>query len=225
MGADQNVTNWLEACLKTIPRVRVTVFGDFCLDVYWMIDPGTEETSIETGRVVRRVRRQRYSLGGAGNIVANLADLGVGSIRTVGLVGQDLFAAHMLDLLRRSKVNCDGVLATQDDWQTQVYAKPYIEDVEQDRIDFGGFNVVADAAAEALIRELDRSAAVSDVVILNQQVSAGVSTPSMIERINQVVARHGECLFIVDSRHRAESYRGACLKLNAHEAARLVQTG
>jgi rfaE bifunctional protein kinase chain/domain len=222
MTVKSAASNWLEACLSKIPQARVAVFGDFCLDAYWMIDPGAAEKSIETGRLVRRVRSQRYSLGGAGNIVANLVDLGVGQVRAVGLVGQDLFGAHLLELLRRGRVNCDGLLASQPDWQTLVYSKPYIEDAEQDRLDFGGFNVLADATAEALAAELSRSAATSDVVILNQQVPAGVSTPAMIERLNQVIADHPKCIFIIDSRHRPELYRGGCLKLNAHEAARML---
>ena len=57
-------------------------------------------------------------------------------------------------------------------------------------------------------------------MILNQQVPAGVSTPAMIEKINAVAAGRKGCGFIVDSRHRAEQYRGGMLKLNAHEAAR-----
>ena len=214
--------NWLETCLTAIPSARVAVFGDFCLDAYWLIDAEEGERSIETNLPVRRVREQRYSLGGAGNIVANLVDLGAGSVRAVGLVGDDLFGRQMHGMLRGLDVNCDGMLACQDDWQTLVYSKPHAGDVEQNRIDFGGFNILADGAAEALAEQLDRAAAESDIVILNQQVPAGVSTERMIERINAVVAPRDGCRFIADSRHRAERYRGCLLKVNAHEAARIL---
>jgi len=43
----------------------------------------------------------------------------------------------------------------------------------------------------------------------------------MIERINRIIAAD-RCRFIVDSRHRAELYHGAIVKLNAHEGARIV---
>ena len=36
---------------------------------------------------------------------------------------------------------------------------------------------------------------------------------------NDVIAARPDCRFLVDSRHRAELYRGAWLKVNAHEAA------
>jgi bifunctional ADP-heptose synthase (sugar kinase/adenylyltransferase) len=98
---------WLQDRLRAISDASVTVFGDFCVDAYWIIDSGQEEKSMETLRVVRRVRRQRYSLGGAGNIVANLVDLGVRQVRVVGLIGNDLFGQHMLQMLASSSaVDC-----------------------------------------------------------------------------------------------------------------------
>jgi len=213
--------DWLEAALKAIGRARVTVFGDFCLDAYWVIDPDESERSVETGLAVRRVRQQRYSLGGAGNLAANLAALGVRKIRAVGLLGEDLFGQLMRQMLGELAVDARDLLSAGD-WQTLVYIKPMTGDVEHNRLDFGGFNALSAGLADELAKRLDAAAADSDAVILNQQVLAGLSTPEMIERINAVVAAHPSCRFLVDSRHRAELYRGCLLKLNAHEAARLL---
>src|ERR1035437_2105654 len=96
---------WLQDRLRAISNASVTVFGDFCVDAYWIIDSGREEKSIETLRVVRRVRRQKYSLGGAGNIVANLVDLGVRQVQAVGLIGDDLFGRHMLRMFESAAVD------------------------------------------------------------------------------------------------------------------------
>ena len=104
----------LEAALHKIPKARITVFGDFCLDVYWLLDMDEVELSVETGLPVRRVREQHYSLGGAGNAVANLVDLGVGEVRAVGVVGKDLFGVALLDLLRGRGVNLDGFEVADD---------------------------------------------------------------------------------------------------------------
>lgn len=215
-------SNWLEAALAAIPAAKVAVFGDFCLDCYWLIDTDLSEASIETGKCVHRVRRQRYSLGGAGNLTANLAALGVGEIHVVGLIGPDMFGRRMLELLTDCGAHCEGMLQSQDDWQTLAYSKPCIGDDEQNRIDFGAFNVVAAATVEALAKELDRVAGLCNIVILNEQVPAGVSTPAMVEKINAVVAAHPKTMFIVDSRHRATLYKGCLFKVNAHEAARLL---
>jgi len=214
--------NWLGACLDGFGKVKVAVFGDFCLDAYWQMDSDESELSVETGLPVRRVRQQRYSLGGAANVVANLAGLGAGEIHAAGLIGDDLYGGLMQKMLQELGADTTGLLSCQEDWQTFVFGKPCDEDVEQSRIDFGGFNAIAETSIEALAKELDRLADVVDIVILNQQIPAGVSTPEMIDAINGVISRHPKCKFIVDSRCRCELYKGAMLKINAHEAGRVV---
>ena len=64
---------WLEAVLDSFPDLRVAVIGDFALDAYWHLDSDRTELSLETGRPVQHVRRQRYALGGAGNVAAMVA--------------------------------------------------------------------------------------------------------------------------------------------------------
>ena len=61
--------------LDRITRVRVAVCGDFCLDAYWMLNPRGGEVSAETGLPAQAVGRHYYSLGGAANVVANVAAL------------------------------------------------------------------------------------------------------------------------------------------------------
>jgi bifunctional ADP-heptose synthase (sugar kinase/adenylyltransferase) len=59
----------LRELLDHIRGVSVAVFGDFCLDSYWTVDPKLSEISIETGKPTTPVRQVRCSLGGA-DIVA-----------------------------------------------------------------------------------------------------------------------------------------------------------
>ncbi len=213
---------WLTDALARLPDLSVAVFGDFCLDAYWQLDAGRVELSIETGLPVQRVRRQRYSLGGAGNVVANLIDLGVGQVHAVGIVGMDPFGAELMLLLRTRGALIDAGMISDDTWQTLVYAKPITGEVEGRRMDFGGFNALADTSADTLIAALDHAASISTVVILNQQIPLGVSTAALIIRINALIAKHPHTLFLADSRHRPEAFAGAALKLNSEEAARFL---
>lgn len=218
----QSSQSWLEGCLARLRKARVAVFGDFCLDAYWVLEPNENEISVETGLPVRRVRQQRYSLGGAGNVVANLAALEVAEMHAIGLVGRDPFGRQMQELLAGLNVNTEGLLSSAPDWETQVYAKPYMGEGELNRIDFGAFNRMSAASVDALGDRLEKTASAVDVLVINQQLPAGVTTPAMIERINAIVARHPRCRFIADSRHRSELFAGVSLKMNAHEAARLL---
>jgi len=165
---------WLEESVGKLPKARVTVFGDFCMDVYWFFDKDDSELSVETGLPVRRVRQQRYSPGGAGNVIANLVDLGVKDVRAIGVAGTDVFGAAFLNLLKARNVNLDGFEVVED-WQTMVYAKPTRGDEEQNRLDFGAFNVASEELQIRLMKSLDAAAKKSDVVILNQQVPGGLS--------------------------------------------------
>lgn len=197
------------------------MFGDFCLDAYWLFDPDESELSLETRLPVRRVRTQRYSLGGASNVADNLIAVGVAEVHAVGLIGDDMFGRLLREMLAARGVDTSALLQCQEDWQTMVFAKPHVRDEEQNRIDFGGFNALRLETMDALAAALERAADASTTVILNQQVPAGVSPDAMIERLNRIIAAHPERCFVVDSRHRAELYRGAVLKLNEREAARI----
>ena len=63
--------------LKSIVNTRIGIIGDFCLDVYWNIDTGRSEISVETKLPTKPVKSQLYSLGGAGNVANNLKAMGV----------------------------------------------------------------------------------------------------------------------------------------------------
>jgi rfaE bifunctional protein kinase chain/domain len=209
----------LESAISSFPNVRAAVMGDFCLDAYWMLDTEKTELSIETGLPVRHVRTQRYSLGGAGNVVANLLDLGVGSVLAIGVVGGDPFGAELLRLLRDRGVDVDRGMIVDEQWQTMAYAKPHFGSEEESRIDFGAFNVLSEQTTHALISALETAAQEYEVVVLNQQVPTGLSNPSVIQQINDVIARHPGTTFLVDARHHPDIYKGAVLKLNTREAA------
>src|SRR5207253_5548629 len=75
----------LARLLADLANVRISVVGDFCLDAYWHLDEHSAEHSIETNLPILRVEEQRYTLGGAGNVVANLIDLGVREVKAIGV--------------------------------------------------------------------------------------------------------------------------------------------
>ncbi len=112
---------WLEEALTRVSTARIAVFGDFALDAYWDLADDDGELSIETGEKVRKVRSQRSAPGGAGNVAANLAALGVAEVHALGLVGDDLFGAALLSHLAALGVHTEG-LRCNVNWQTPVGA-------------------------------------------------------------------------------------------------------
>ena len=212
----------LERLLHDIANARIAVVGDFCLDAYWFIDPAGEELSVETGLPTRAVREQRYSLGGAGNVVMNLRAMGVKQVSAFGVIGDDPYGAHLLRLLTEHAVDVDGVARQRGGWSTHVYTKPYLGDAEQNRIDFGNFNALNDATAQALVQALRTRIGAVDAVIINEQVVSGMHHSARFQELLQaLIAAHPKTIFVLDSRHYSERYAGTIRKVNDHEAARL----
>jgi bifunctional ADP-heptose synthase (sugar kinase/adenylyltransferase) len=69
-----------------LQRTRVLVVGDLMLDCYYWGE--VRRISPEAPVPVVKVNEKSYQLGGAGNVVANLAGLGCSST-LVGLIGKD----------------------------------------------------------------------------------------------------------------------------------------
>jgi rfaE bifunctional protein kinase chain/domain len=211
----------LQKILEDISSVKIAVLGDFCLDAYWFIDESKSEISIETGQMTRPIRQQKYSLGGAGNVTNNLAAMGVKDIRAIGVIGPDPFGNEMVTIMNRTGINTRNILVQEEHWSTHVYTKPYIADQEQNRIDFGNFNSLAEETADRLIGILEREANEVDVTIINQQVVSGIHTEYLRTRIVGVIQKFPDKVFIVDSRSFSDVYTGAYRKMNDNEAAKL----
>lgn len=84
-------------------RACVVVAGDVMLDRY--LFGGTERISPEAPVPVVQVRETVNRAGGAANVAANLASLGVDTT-LIGVVGQDDEAAALKAVLEQQNVNC-----------------------------------------------------------------------------------------------------------------------
>jgi len=217
----------LRRLFEAMRAARIAVAGDFCLDAYWQLHDGPPEHSVETGLPTLRADRQRYSLGGAGNVVANLVALGVGEVKAIGVYGRDPFGAAMLDLLVELGANTAGMQDLGPDWQTLAYAKPYVGDSEQRRLDFGTRDGLAENDVRVLVEHLHEAAEWGEAVVINQQAAGCFAQPDVTAEINAIIAAHAETLFVVDARDTAALYVGAVLKVNAREAVTqgLVEVG
>ena len=211
----------LQEILKQLQDVKIAVIGDFCLDVYWILDMTASELSVETNKMTQPIKQQRYSLGGAGNVVANLHDMGVREIHTFGIVGDDPFGHKMLSFLSDVS-NCENVLVSDSDaWQTLAYCKPYVDNEELQRIDMGNFNQLPNKLADDLLNRLEKELHAFDAIIINQQVLSGIHTTYFKKKLAQIVTKHKDSIFIFDGRHVRDQYKNAWLKINDHEALKL----
>ena len=214
----------LKKILEDISSARIAVIGDFCLDAYWFIDESMSEISVETGEETRPVSEQRYSLGGAGNVTNNLAALGIRDIRAFGVIGTDPFGAEMARIMKMTGINTVNLLVQENSWSTHTYSKPYIDDRELNRIDFGNFNVLSKETADRLVSALRNELNELSMVIINQQVPSGIHTDYFRSHLADLIREFNDKPFIVDSRNYNDFYGGAIRKMNDTEAMRLFGT-
>ncbi len=209
----------LDELLDRIAAGRVGVVGDFCLDAYWTLLP-RRDRSVETGRPVHLVAAQCYGLGGAGNVLANLAALGVRELRAFGVLGDDPFGREMIRLIGELGANSSGLVTQSAHWETPTYCKPYLGDQEQDRIDFGWANELSADSAGRLVAALAGAWDSLDALIVNQQLTRSIWTEATLAGLSGLVARGGEKpIVVVDSRDRPGEFPPAVLKVNSYEAA------
>jgi bifunctional ADP-heptose synthase (sugar kinase/adenylyltransferase) len=212
----------LKNLLTKIRSARIGIVGDFCLDVYLLLEPSASESSLETGLSTRPVRSQRYSLGAAGNVASNLQAMGVGTLCAFGVIGEDPFGREMSQLLSSKDIDITGLLMQREQWDSHVYMKPHEREQEQHRFDFGNFNELHVSTSALLIEAIERALPSLDLVIINQQVRHGIHTKEFRDSLRSLVLGHPEKIFVADSRHFADDYAGCIRKINTLEAAKLV---
>jgi bifunctional ADP-heptose synthase (sugar kinase/adenylyltransferase)/phosphoglycolate phosphatase-like HAD superfamily hydrolase len=208
--------------MQNMRSARIGVLGDFCLDAYFEIDSSLEEISVETGKRVQHVRRQRYSPGGAGNVVVNLNALGVGHLEVFGAVGDDLFGREMARQFVALGAGTQGLLVQTEGWDTPVYGKPLLDGVEQQRLDFGAWNVLSDETWVLLQAAIVDARSRLDFLIVNQQLPKGWCIQARAAWMCDELRAHWQAKHLVDARHFVRGFKGVSLKLNQHETANLL---
>ena len=149
----------LEALLARLERVRAVAIGDVCLDVYWIADMRRATLSRETPHYNLPVVEERYSLGGAGNVMNNMRALGA-NVLPVTLLGRDWRGGIVRECMAACALPTDA-LVTAEERVTPAYVKPYRcghGDVryEDPRIDFENAEPPARAAEEPCSPRLQR---------------------------------------------------------------------
>lgn len=207
--------------LQKIRDVRIAIYGDFCIDAYWLLDPRGSEVSVETGLQAQAVAKHYYSLGGASNIAANLSALEPAEITVIGAAGDDIFARELRRQLHDLGVDTKYLIIQKEGFNTVTFGKRYLEGNEQPRIDFGFFNKRTIETDRALLDGIRNALQTADVIIFNQQVPGSITNESFIDEVNTLLDEFNDKIILLDSRHYSHRFTNIYRKTNDLEAARL----
>lgn len=220
----------LETILNQFQDQRILVVGDFYLDAYWYIDKTRSTLSLETPWHTNPVVEQRYSPGAAGTVTNNLKALGVGTVYTLGVIGEDGFGGTLLECLQANGCLTDFMIQVPD-WVTPTYLKPMhrgYEGVETEgpRFDIENQSAMDETVETAVIDALRNCIPLVDGVIVGDQMpieNLGVITDRVREELCELGGAFPDKIFFVDSRTRIGKYRNVIIKPNRFEAKRTLQ--
>jgi len=214
-------SNRINEILEKIQRVRIAVYGDFCLDAYWLMDPDGSEVSVETGLKAEAVAKHFYSPGGAGNIVANLAALNPAAIHVIGAVGNDIHGRELSSQLRALGADTNSLTIQNENYNTYTYTKKYFGEEEEPRIDFGLKNNRTADTDKEILANLRSALENYDALIFNQQVPGSIPNQDFIDESNKLFDEFTDKIVVLDSRHYNGSFRNVFRKTNEIEVAAL----
>lgn len=202
---------------RKISQLKIAVYGDFCLDVYWELDARGSEISVETGIRAQAVKSQKFYPGGAGNVAANIAALKPAKVTAIGIIGDDIWGKELRRILKEKNIDASKVIEGGKNFATYTYCKRILHGKELQRVDFGVFNKVNQEIREKLLQNIDWAISEYEALIINQQISGSVTDEVFIEKVNEIVQNYPEKLVVADSRHQSVSFKNVVLKLNEAE--------
>lgn len=212
----------LQEILEKAPSIRVAVVGDLMLDVY--LSGSVTRISPEAPVPVVHVQEESFALGGAANVVANVAALGA-HCDVVGFVGRDeggeairsaLLALEGAGVSPRLIERADRPTTTK----TRVMARKHqVVRFDRERDD----DLPEDCVAE-LIACLERSLGEVDALVL-EDYNKGVLSPPVIRAALDLAAKRGLPVVVDPKFRHIFEYRGATVfKPNAFELSSALGT-
>lgn len=185
---------------------RIAVLGDIMLDRYFW--GSVQRISPEAPVPVVDIERESAHLGGASNVAANLQSLGAEPFM-LGLIGEDSSGNTVLDLLRASGMNTDGIL-TDSLRPTTVKTRVLGNNQHITRLDREVKSPVENAVAERLLGALEAASEKLAGIIL-EDYNKGVITPFLLQRVIAFARERSLSVFVDPKLTNFFEYRSVTL--------------
>ncbi|MDB5060518.1 MAG: rfaE1 [Mucilaginibacter sp.] len=201
-------------------KPTILVVGDLMIDQY--IWGNATRLSPEAPVPVVAVSNETYTLGGAGNVVQNLVSLGANLIVS-GVVGNDLAASQVIEILVNEGVNTDHILK-DDNRDTTVKTRVVVGSHQLVRIDKECVNAVSASIENDLMNHLSSCMQEADLVVLSDY-NKGLLSPGLTRNIIDLANKLGKKVIVDPKGHSFQKYQGAyIIKPNRQELALATKT-
>lgn len=210
-----NLQDKVQAIQSSGARPKILVVGDLMIDHY--IIGGATRLSPEAPVPIVNVKKETYTLGGAGNVVQNLVSLGA-AVSVAGVIGDDDAAGRVFDILANEGVETHSIIK-DNNRPTTVKTRVLAGSHQLVRVDREVTDTVSVAIEDELIGKLGEYIEQADMVILSDY-NKGLFSPSLTQRVIIEAAKHGKKVVIDPKGLNYEKYKGAfIIKPNRKELA------
>ena len=177
--------------ISNFRKVKMAVVGDLMLDDY--IIGNVERISPEAPVPVVSVKEERFVLGGAGNVINNLATLGVKTF-CYGVIGDDSEGDRLKKSLKLLGVNTDGVIRSED--RPTIVKKRVLGGNQQLlRIDWEDPSNINEILEDAILDNLKKNIEEIDAIILSDY-DKGVLTERVAKEIIKLARKYNKIVTI-----------------------------
>ena len=194
-------------------RLKVLIIGDLMIDSYtWgRVSRISPEAPVPVVNVIRRESR----LGGAGNVVLNIASLGSTAV-ICSVIGDDAPGRELQKIILDSNLSTEGLIV-EPGRMTTVKERIIAGSQQVVRVDSETENSISLSSQQALLTLIKRS--ISDVdVIIFEDYDKGVLNDSLIQAVISMAKENNIPTVVDPKRKNFFAYKGATLfKPNLHE--------
>ncbi len=184
----------------------VLVVGDLMLDAYLWGD--VDRISPEAPVQVVAVKREAFTLGGAGNVIHNLVALGA-TVLAAGIIGDGADGDRMIERFDALGVDVGGVIR-EDGRVTTRKTRVIADNQHVLRIDRETRMPVGEAARARLAQFVTERAGTADIVLVSDY-DKGLVTPDLMAEIVRAAGRHGKMVLCDPKSLDFSKYAGASL--------------
>lgn len=167
-------------------RLNVLILGDIMLDAY--VWGKVERISPEAPVPVVVAQRREFRLGGAGNVVLNVAALGAKAV-ICSVVGRDGYGDQLLRILDENGLSREGILQS-DERITTVKERIIAGSQQVVRVDTETDAPIAEPDRQALVERAKKLAEAADVIIF-EDYDKGVLNAETIAEVTAFANARG----------------------------------
>lgn len=194
-------------------RLKVLIIGDLMIDSYtWgRVSRISPEAPVPVVNVIRRESR----LGGAGNVVLNIASLGAKAI-ICSVIGDDAPGRELQKIILDSNLSIEGLIV-EPGRMTTVKERIIAGSQQVVRVDSETENSISSSSQQNLLAHIRKSISKVDVIIF-EDYDKGVLNDSLIQDVISMAIENNIPTVVDPKRKNFFAYQGATLfKPNLHE--------